>query len=45
MLPMTESDVVYDAVVAVREGRIVYAGSRLEGPPFVATQVIRDPDA
>ena len=45
MLPMTESDVVYDAAVAVREGRIVYAGSRLEGPPFVATQVIRDPDA
>lgn len=46
MLPMTGRDVVYNAVVAVKDARIVYAGPRDEAPQrFSAAETIRDPDA
>src|ERR1044072_8127677 len=45
MLPMTDVDVVYDASIAVRGGRIVYAGPRSSAPAFEANEVIRDSDA
>ena len=31
MLPMTGPEVVYDALLAIHEGRIVYAGKGLGG--------------
>lgn len=45
LLPLTGDDVVYDAVVAVDQGRIVYAGPR-DGAsaPFIGSEVIRDAD-
>ena len=44
MLPLTSPEVVYDALIAVEDGRIVYAGpaepARAE---YAAKQVVRDP--
>jgi 5-methylthioadenosine/S-adenosylhomocysteine deaminase len=45
MLPMTDVDVVYDVSIAVREGRIVYAGPRSSAPAFEPNELIRDFDA
>jgi cytosine/adenosine deaminase-related metal-dependent hydrolase len=45
MLPMTEVEVVYDASIAVRDGRIVYAGPRSLAPVFEPKELIRDFDA
>jgi 5-methylthioadenosine/S-adenosylhomocysteine deaminase len=45
LLPLTSDEVIYDAVVAVDEGRIVYAGSRAAAPAeYEGSEVIRDPD-
>lgn len=45
LLPLTGDGVVYDAVVAVADGAIVYAGTRDSAPArFEAAQTIRDPD-
>ncbi|MGH7966717.1 MAG: amidohydrolase family protein [Candidatus Binatia bacterium] len=46
MLPFTETDVIYDPIVAIEGNRIVYAGERRNAPTsFSAEAVIRDPDA
>src|SRR5947207_2042505 len=45
LLPMTGRDVVYDAIVAVDDGEIVYAGPRDDARDrFVATRTLGDPD-
>jgi len=41
LLPMTSDAVVYDAVVAIGDGGIVYAGARSAAPVFAADETIR----
>jgi 5-methylthioadenosine/S-adenosylhomocysteine deaminase len=46
MLPMTGTDVVYDALVAVDDGKIVYAGEAAgTDERYTSERVIREPDS
>jgi len=45
MLPMTGPDVVYDALIAVRDGRIVWAGPRADAPHLRSGRRISVPDS
>jgi 5-methylthioadenosine/S-adenosylhomocysteine deaminase len=45
LLPLTSDEVVYDALVAVNDGRIAYAGPKANAPSrFEGAEVIRNPD-
>lgn len=45
LLPLTSDEVVYDALVAVDDGRIVYAGPKADAPSrFEGSAVINNPD-
>jgi cytosine/adenosine deaminase-related metal-dependent hydrolase len=44
LLPLSSDEVVYDALVAVDDGRIVYAGAKAGAEEFSAAEIIRNPD-
>ena len=45
LLPLTSDEVVYDALVAVNDSRIVYAGPKTDAPSrFQGREVIRNPE-
>ena len=46
MLPMTDRSVVYDGLVAVKDGRIIFAGpARDAADQYSAARTIHNPDA
>ena len=44
LLPLTSDEVIYDALVAIEDGRIAYAGTKAGADEFNAAEVIQDPD-